>query len=73
MCPDKSLRSLNHLAAAPGDPVDQPKTQGTEPRALDLADPVGTANADRITAPLRLRTFRHIWVASLISNLGSLV
>lgn len=51
VCPDNSLRSLNHLAAAPGDPADQPKTQGTEPRALDLADPVATANADRIPPP----------------------
>lgn len=53
--------------------MDRPKTQVTEPRSLDLADPLDTANADRITAHLRHRTFRRIWVASLISNLGSLV
>lgn len=66
MCPDNSLRSLNRPAAAPGDPTDRPKTEGTKPRALDLADPLDTAKADRITAPLRHPTFRRSWLASLI-------
>jgi MFS family permease len=30
-------------------------------------------SADGITAPLRHTTFRHIWLASLLSNLGSLI
>lgn len=44
-----------------------------EPSALDLAIPLDAARADHITAPLRHRTFRRIWIASLVSNLGSLV
>lgn len=32
-----------------------------------------TVSADRITAPLRYRTFRHIWLASLFSNFGILI
>ncbi|WP_426411725.1 MFS transporter [Bradyrhizobium ganzhouense] len=32
-----------------------------------------TVVADRITAPLRLPTFRRIWLASLLSNVGILI
>lgn len=32
-----------------------------------------TVGADRITAPLRLPTFRRIWLASLLSNAGILI
>lgn len=72
MCPDNSLRSLNRPAPAPGDPIDRPNI-GTERGVLDRADPLDPAKAHRITAPLRHRTFRRIWIASLVSNLGSLV
>lgn len=32
-----------------------------------------TSNVDRITAPLQYSTFRRIWLASLLSNLGILI
>lgn len=38
----------------------------------DLLKPQ-TLSADRITAPLRNLTFRRIWLASLLSNLGILI
>ncbi|WP_083742111.1 MFS transporter [Bradyrhizobium mercantei] len=40
-----------------------------------MMDPakVQTRNADGITAPLRHATFRRIWLASLLSNLGILI
>lgn len=72
VCSDPSLRSLNRPAPAPVDPIERRRMECAEPSALDLAkfDP---ARADHITAPLRHRTFRRIWIASLVSNLGSLV
>lgn len=40
-----------------------------------MTDPakVQTRSADGITAPLRYATFRRIWLASLLSNLGILI
>lgn len=42
---------------------------------LDIVDPPKSQafNADGITAPLRHATFRRIWLASLVSNLGTLI
>lgn len=47
--------------------------EATEPGSLELAGHLESTKNDRVTAPLRHGTFRRIWIASLISNLGSLV
>lgn len=73
MCPDPSLRSPNRPDSVSIEPTDRPTKEREEPPSTDKAKPLRTANADDITAPLRHRTFRRIWIASLVSNLGSLV
>ncbi|HUC12237.1 MAG TPA: MFS transporter [Stellaceae bacterium] len=40
---------------------------------MTIASKAHTGNADGITAPLRHITFRRIWLASLLSNLGILI
>src|ERR1700749_3277917 len=40
---------------------------------MTIASKVETARGDGIAGPLRLPTFRRIWLASLCSNLGALV
>src|ERR1700751_2721982 len=40
---------------------------------MTIASKAHTVSADGITAPLRHITFRRIWFASLLSNLGSLI
>jgi hypothetical protein len=37
---------------------------------MTIASKAHTVSADGITAPLRHITFRRIWLASLLSNLG---
>nr|GAJ37591.1 hypothetical protein BDOA9_0202090 [Bradyrhizobium sp. DOA9] len=73
MCPDSSLRSLTGSAPDPGEPKGRSKTEATEPGSSEPEGHLRSARAGRILAPLRHHTFRRIWFASLISNLGSLV
>lgn len=74
MCPDPSLRSLNHPDSVSIEPTGRPTEEREKPPSPHAsARPLRPANADNITAPLRHRTFRRIWVASLVSNLGSLI
>ena len=40
---------------------------------MTIASKAHTVSADGITAPLRHITFRRIWLASLLSNLGILI
>ncbi|MCK1667921.1 MFS transporter [Bradyrhizobium sp. 153] len=56
------------------EPTGRPTEEREKPPSPHAsARPLRPANADNITAPLRHRTFRRIWVASLVSNLGSLI
>src|SRR3569623_716354 len=48
-------------------------TRMGDAEADSAAKPALAAGADGITAPLRHATFRRIWLASLVSNLGSLI
>lgn len=64
---------MNGPVLAPGKPKERSTTEEAEPTSPDLEARLHSAKADRITAPLRHRTFRRIWTASLVSNLGSLV
>jgi hypothetical protein len=43
------------------------------PWPMTIASKAHTVSADGITAPLRHITFRRIWLASLLSNLGILI
>jgi hypothetical protein len=40
---------------------------------MTIASKAHTVSADGITAPLRDITFRRVWLASLLSNLGILI
>lgn len=74
MCPDPSLRSLNHPDSVSIEPTGRQTEEREKPPSPHAsARPLRPANADDITAPLRHRAFRRIWVASLVSNLGSLI